>query len=89
MSEKRYEALYVNPGFCDGFNDNETSKYLTDQEIEDLLNKADKYEKDFKSEYREIIDENYKFDVTIELLSDFIRSDKDIFKKFCIWLIER
>lgn len=37
---KRYQALYVTPGFCDGFWDNEADRYLENQEIEDLLNEA-------------------------------------------------
>lgn len=41
MKKKRYEALYVTPGFCDGFYDNKTKMYLDDEMIEALLNKTD------------------------------------------------
>lgn len=85
---KRYKAMYINPGFCDGFNDSETNEYLTDEQIEELLNKANEYELDFKKQYRELIDENCTLNATVELLSDFIKSDAKIFRQFCIWLVD-
>ena len=88
MKEKRYKALYLNPGFCDGFSDSETGEYLTDEQIEELLNKANEYELDFKKQYRELIDEKYNLDEAVELLLNFIKSDDKILKQFCIWLIK-
>lgn len=85
---KRYNAIYVNPGFCDGFNDSETNEYLTDEQIEELLNKANEYELDFEKKHRELLDENYTLNATVELLSDFIKSDSKTFRKFCIWLVD-
>ena len=34
---KRYEASYINPNFCDGFWDNEETRYLNDDEIKNKL----------------------------------------------------
>lgn len=41
MEKKRYRALYVTPGVCDGFYDYKTEMYLDDEMIEGLLNKTD------------------------------------------------
>ena len=41
MRKKRYEALYLGPGMCDGYWDNKTEQYLDDDTIINLLNKED------------------------------------------------
>lgn len=51
--KKKYEAVYVNPNFCDGFWDNEKTKYLEHGEIKDLL-----YQNLENNEIEEILNRN-------------------------------
>lgn len=37
MSKKRYEALFIHPNFCDGFWDNEETRYLDNDEVKEML----------------------------------------------------
>lgn len=57
---KRYDALFINKDFCDGFWDNEKNRYLNDREIEELLNKAAKYDSVWEKKYDELKKENRK-----------------------------
>jgi hypothetical protein len=59
---KRYHALFINKGFCDGFWDKEKDRYLNDYEIEELLNKADKYDSVWEKKYDELKEENKKLE---------------------------
>ena len=51
--DKRYEALYVHPDFCDGFWDNEKNFYLNDDELKNIL-----YENLSNEEIEEILNRN-------------------------------
>lgn len=51
---KRYEALYVTPGFCDGFYDNNKKEYVSDEKIEKLMNQANDYDSMWEDKYDEL-----------------------------------
>ena len=59
-NNKRYIALYVHKGCCDGFLDTKTNKYLTDNEIENLLNINKGFENTWIKKYDELKKENIK-----------------------------
>lgn len=58
MKTRRYIALYIHPGMCDGFMDRKTSEYLSNEEIENLLNKADSCDKKWEEKYLALQKEN-------------------------------